>query len=75
MSNVIQSNFKQVRRDYGHKKISQKGVEKLQELQKFLLRQSSITPNDLFMTTSMITEILDEEINDKYFMNSGNQEV
>ncbi len=75
MNNVIQGNFKQVCRHYGHKKISQKGVEALQALEGMFLNQSSIPPQDMAMVSTMIADILDFEVTDKYFMAKGNQEI
>lgn len=74
MSNVIQGNFKQVEKHYGHKKISQAGVEDLQALQKFLMN-NVVNGNDTFMLLDVLTDVLDNEVMDKHFMNKGNQEI
>lgn len=75
MSNVIQGNFKQVVRDYGHKKITQKGVETLEEVQHRLLNKSSLSSNDIFMLSNMLNDVLTFECVGKYQMTIGHERV
>lgn len=75
MSNVIKGNFQKVERDYGYKKISEKGVNDLQTLQKFLLTQQAIVSNDMPMVLNMLSQVLDNEITHKHFMTKGNKEI
>lgn len=75
MNNVIQGNFKQVEKHYGHKKISQTGVEDLQAIQKFILNKRSLNENDLLVVVDTLTSVLNNEVMDKHFMSKGNQEI
>lgn len=75
MGKVIQGNFKQVQRDYGHKKITQKGVETLEEMQSFLLNKYSLTASDISMLTSMLNDVLAFECVGKYQMTIGHERV
>ena len=75
MSNVVQGNFKQVERNYGHKKITKQGVDHLQDLRNFLAYASNLTGDDQAMIQNMINEVLDEHIFDKHRMTFGDKEI
>jgi len=71
MSDVIQSNFKQVRREKGHRKITQQGVENLKSLQRYFLNTRSASSGDIDALVNALTDILDNEIHSKYQITDG----
>lgn len=75
MSNVIQGNFPQVKRDYGHKKITQRGVESLQSLQRYFLNTYSASPDDIAVLVGTLTDVLENEVHGKYQMTVGHEKI
>lgn len=70
-NNVIQGNFKQVRRNYGHKKITEDGVNALQSLYNWLSVANTVSPDDRQMIVNMLSNLLENAIFDKYQITDG----
>lgn len=68
MGAVIQGNFPKIEKDYGYKKITEKGVNTLRDLRTFLIQSPVINHDDQQMMLNMIVDMLDNEIANKYDM-------